>query len=110
MTRKITLNVAEQTVLAWAAEILDRIPADQAWQFSLCGGDGDCFSLEDQATNLREIVGYADGSIQYDQPIGPDRKPVPFSEMQKVLAKYAKLALTQQIDSINAHRSEPNHD
>lgn len=70
MQRRITLTPVEQSTLLWAADILQSIPEDQASHFSLSGYD-DVFHLNEQAENLREMVGYASGALQYDRPIGP---------------------------------------
>lgn len=84
MKHKITLNSFERQVLLDAAAILGRVPADEAEHFELRGYD-ECFELKDQADNLREMVGWSDGTIQYEQRIGPAPKPITRAEFDKVL-------------------------
>lgn len=75
LKQKITLNSFERQVLLDAAAILGRIPEDQAEPFGLFIYS-DFISLKDQAENLCEMVGWSDGTIQYEQRIGPAPKPV----------------------------------
>lgn len=88
--RKITLSKFDQHVLKQAAHILDRIPEDEAYNFSLNSYD-DTFTLTEQAENLRDMVGYASGAYQYDRPIGPETKPISFDEMRE---RYWNIAIS----------------
>lgn len=89
--RKITIHPSKLAILLRVAEILETIPEDEADHFELNSYD-ESFTLKDQAANLREMVGYADGSIQYDQRIGPAPKPVPIDIYKYMRAVHDTLA------------------